>query len=280
MGQFSSSSFKTFSPASISILTWRAPHTLYNTLTSLAPILHIFSNHYVVCQEGDPDEVQIARQFGFTPITTGHNLGIQEGLARCAEVSATETVLVMEGDCILSSPENAPAVVLRCLNALSEQHVDIFQLHERATQPTPSYWRFWKRGLPLRPTMLGRLRPSAAMAKTSEAVCLSNFPHDGIPNITPLGAGMFVASSNCVNWCNRSFLTTKDFFLDKVVRFARENPTSRKVNGLPDLEHPINCRANREWWRGEMFKVGILFPGLFGHHRTERPEGDEKVRRE
>ncbi|MCX8996542.1 hypothetical protein NOF55_05440 [Rhizobiaceae bacterium BDR2-2] len=263
-------------PAGISILTWKAPKTLRNTLAALAPIYPLFSEHYVLCQEGDPEEIEIARQFGYTPVTTDRNLGIQEGLARCAELPEAETVMVMECDCMLRDPQNAAALVARCITLLDEQDLQAIQLQVRPEQPTTRYWHYWKPGFPLRPTLAGRLRRESANARTNEAVCLPDFPHQGIDDIEPLGDGIFVARSNTLNWCNRSFLTTKGFFLDTLIRFAREHPTSRKVNGLPDLEHPINCPQNRHWWRGQKFRIGIVYPGLFGHHRLERPQDDEK----
>lgn len=263
-------------PAGLAVLSWKAPNTLRSTLEALTPIFGLFTERFVLCQEGDPEEMEIARTFGFTPVATDRNLGIQEGLARCAELPSTEIVMVMECDCKLEDSANAPAIIARCISLLEKENLQAIQLQTRPEQPTSRYWRYWKPGFPLRPTLVGRLRREAGIARLNEAVCLPDFPTDGLEDITPLGEGIFVARSNTVNWCNRSFLTTKTFFLGSLLRFAREHPTTRKVNGLPDLEHPINCPQNRAWWRGEKFRVGILYPGLFGHHRLERPKDDEK----
>jgi hypothetical protein len=263
-------------PVTISVLTWKAPKTLSRTLASLAPLYSFFAGHYVVCAEGDQEEIAIAQSFGFTPIPTKHNLGIQEGLALCAEVSQTELVLVMECDCKLEYSQNLPALLSECCRLITEENFKAIQLQRRPDTPSQSYRKYWKNGFPIKPTIWGRIRRAAAMAKLNECIALPNFPQNGIPFIAPRGNGIFSTTSNTVNWCNRSFLTTKTFFLGELVKFAREHPTSRKVNGLPDLEHPINCRQNRAWWRGEKFRLGLVYPGLFSHHRLERPPEDEK----
>lgn len=62
-------------------------------------------------------------------------------------------------------------------------------------------------------------------------------------------------------------MINKDFFLNQVLSFARSNPTSRLVNGLPDLEHAMNSPTNRNYWRNGGFRVGLVRPSLFGHKR-------------
>ena len=264
-------------PVGLSILTWKAPNTLRNTLGALAPISDLFVERFVLCQEGDPEEMEIAQSFGFIPVATERNLGIQEGLALAASLPSTETIMVMECDCLLRDQINSRSIIELCLMLLETQKLQAIQLQARITEPTQRFHRYWKAGFPLRPTLLGRLRRGAAMARTNEAICLPDFPESGTEHIKPLGDGIFVAESNTLNWCNRSFITTKDFFLGQLIKFARELVTNKKVNGLPDLEHPINCPENRWWWRNNRFRIGIVQPGLFGHNRLERPADDEKT---
>lgn len=263
-------------PAGLSVLTWKSPNTLRNTLSALTAVADLFVERFVLCQEGDPEEMEIARLFGFVPIATERNLGIQEGLAMCATLPSTETVMVMEGDCLLYDQKNGREIIERCLSLLGEQNLQAIQLQARISEPTPRFWRYWKKGFPLQPTLLGRIRRGAATARTHEAICLPDFPEHGTDYIKPLGNGIFVAESTTVNWCNWSFITTKGFFLETLVKFAREHKTNKKVNGLPDLEHPINCPKNRWWWRNNRFRIGIVQPGIFGHARLERPDDDEK----
>lgn len=264
-------------PVSLSVLTWKSPKTLKNTLTSLSRIGHLFTQRYVICQEGDPEEIRIAQEFGYTPAPTDRNLGIQEGLAYCGTVPTTERIMIVEGDNRLSTRDDAPYFLEQAIRLLDSQNIQAFQLQERNTQPPKKFLRYWYPETPLQPTLLGRLRPGPARARLHEALCLEEIAKNGNVDLEKLERGIYLTHSDCVNWCNRPFLTTKSFFLGQLLPFARENPGKKRVNGMPDLEHPICCPANRHWWRGNRFRIGLLYPGIFHHNRLERNSDDEKV---
>lgn len=264
-------------PLSLSVLTWKAPKTLENTLAALTPIAHLFSERYVICQEGDPDEVRIATGFGFEPVATTENLGIQEGLARCGEVPTAEHIMVVEGDNMLTQDPDAPLLLAEAVRQMDRHAIAAFQLQERLTTPSSRFRRYWKAGLPLRPTLVGRMRPGPALARMNEALAFPEIAANGNAHIEKLADRLYCTHSDCLNWSNRPFLTTKSFFLGELVAFARKNPGTKRVNGMPDLEHPVNCPANRHWWRGNRFAMGMIYPGLFHHNRLERPPADEKT---
>jgi hypothetical protein len=71
----------------------------------------------------------------------------------------------------------------------------------------------------------------------------------------------------------------KSWFLEVVIPFANSRSHTRKVNGLPDLEVPINSRDGRSWWRSNQFTIGLVKKDLFGHNRYDRPVDDEKKRK-
>ncbi|TCT31766.1 hypothetical protein [Martelella mediterranea] len=266
-------------PVSLSVLTWKSPKTLKNTLKSLSRVKDIFSHRYVICQEGDPEEIRIAQAFGFKPVPTDKNLGIQEGLARCADAAETELVLIVEGDNMLVSRDDARYLLNGAIHAMTKPEHDIkaFQLHQRDPKLSDRFLRYWHPKTPLKPTLMGRLRPGPARARVHEALTLNDVAINGNEFIDKLERGIYLTHSDCVNWCNRPFLTTRTFFLGELLPFARANPGKKRVNGMPDLEHPICCPANRHWWRGSRFRIGLLYPGIFEHNRLERNADDEKT---
>ena len=70
-------------------------------------------------------------------------------------------------------------------------------------------------------------------------------------------------------------MTTKTFFRE-LINYAELHPTSRTVNGTPDLEHPLNCKKNRAWFKSLDAKMLVAIPGIFGHRRYDRAAKDEK----
>lgn len=262
----------------ISILTWKSPRTLEETLISIKPIEKLFFEKYVICQEADPSEIEVAQRFGFTPIPIPENLGIQGGLEMCVSVARAEIVLVVENDCPYLGNETGSEKISSAIRALHEGILDIVQLHCMGSRPSKRFTKYWKSAVPPRRTIQGFLRPSDARSAWGEAIILDNFPKEGTSEICRIDRSLYRTFSHHRPWSNRPFLTTRTFFLDVVLAFAKGNPSSRTVNGKPDLEHAINCRKNRQWWRKSKFRVGMMLPGQFGHTRIERPSEDEKNR--
>jgi hypothetical protein len=91
-----------------------------------------------------------------------------------------------------------------------------------------------------------------------------------------LGDGIYLSYSQYSKWENFALFTTKSFFLNTLIPFAETHPTSRNVNGFPDLEHRINSKQNRSWWKKQEFRLLIATPGLFSHRRLDRWVDDEK----
>lgn len=263
-------------PISLSILTWKSPRTLEKTLRSLEPVKSRFDECLVVCQEGDPVEVALCEQYGFTPVCTAQNLGIQEGLAHAAEVARNDYVLVMENDCPFVNRPQALAALDESIAAIREGVAGYIKLGYQSFFPRKRFRQFWGDRFPPKPTWLAWVRPGEARACKAEAVYLEAYESSLLPEVTDYSPHLALTSSRHVCWTNRAFLVSKAFFLGVVIPFARAHPGRKRVNGLPDLEHPLNCPANRWWWRGSDFRVGLARPGAFGHERLDRPRDDEK----
>lgn len=262
--------------ASLSILTWKAPDTLRRTLESLQPLCGLFADRIVICQESDPREINLATQYGYRPVALPHNAGIQEGLALAVKNSALELVLVLENDCNYLGGESGIAQLETCLSLFKEHKIDVIKLGELPAHPRQKYVKYWGNSFPPKRTLLGMLRRNEANSYKGEVIAFAEFQPDAVPEIEKLADHLFLISSKHAVWTNRAFLVSKDFFLRRLLPFARSHPTSRLVNGLPDLEHAINSPKNRNWWRNENFRIGLAKPGLFGHVRYDRPALDEK----
>ena len=143
--------------------------------------------------------------------------------------------------------------------------------------PLKRYVRYWGNKLPPKRRLAGFMRWKMANSLKKGALSL---PHISAANsfsgFEKLSDSLWLTTPQYSRWTNRSFLTRKHFFLESLIPFAEQHPTSRRVNGTPDLEHPINCSNNRSWWRSQSFSIGISVPGLFGHYRHDRTPDDEK----
>jgi hypothetical protein len=264
-------------PITLSILTWRAPVTLQRTLASLQGILPLFSERLVICQESDPAELACARQMGFKPIPIRENIGIQNGLKRAASEAQNDRVLVLENDAEYVGGEAGIRILHEAMEQMMTTSVDHIRLGRLDATPSKRYSNYW--GTQSRPhrTVIGYLQWHLANTRKYEMLSLPDMNPDDIPReFTRVSDSFWQTTSKYVGWTNRSFLTQKSFFLDCLLPFAEAHPTSRLINGCPDLEHPINCLQNRHWWRSQNFSIGIVKPGLFGHVRHDRNPDDEK----
>nr|WP_272210365.1 hypothetical protein [Marinicella sp. W31]MDC2876238.1 hypothetical protein [Marinicella sp. W31] len=120
-----------FPEVGLSVLTWKSPRTLERTLRSLQPVGDLFSQRTVVCQEGSPEEMDIARRYDFEPVATEKNLGIQEGLARCAESLSSERILIVESDNFFVASDHARDLLKRAVFLFDQHEMKAFQLGER-----------------------------------------------------------------------------------------------------------------------------------------------------
>jgi hypothetical protein len=258
----------------ISVLTWKSPETLSKTLDSLQPIMHFFSEHLVICQESDPDEIEISKHFCFTPICLNKNIGIQEGLAMAASAAHNETILILENDCNYIGGENNKETLLDCLLNFEKLNLDTFRLGE--PEISSSYAKYWGASLPAKRTPLGYIRWRKANFRLADGATLQGFSKFHSQQFTKITEHLFYTTSQYVPWKNRSFITRKSFFLNTLLPFARSKHGNRLINGSSDLEYPINSPKNRDWWINSKFKVGFTTIGLFGHTRLDRPILDEK----
>lgn len=263
---------------SLAMLTWKAPKTLQHTLQNLEPILDFFDEKIIVCQESDPEEIALARQYGFKAVALETNVGIQHGMKLAFESCSNELVLFLENDLVLKAGRDETKKTLTIIGTeLAEGRAEFAKLRYLPESRKKTFRRYWclSNGRPRR-RMLGYLRYGAANSMAADAVHFDIAPGLRSGYLVDTGNGIYQTFSKYSKWENLAVFAKKSFFLNTLIPFAESHPTSRTVNGHPDLEHRINSKKNKAWWRGSNFKLLIAKPGLFGHRRLDRWAGDDK----
>jgi glycosyltransferase involved in cell wall biosynthesis len=263
---------------SLAILTWKAPKTLQHTLQNLEPILDFFDEKIIVCQESDPDEIALAREFGFKAVVLETNVGIQNGMKLAFESCTKELVLFLENDLVLKTGREAAERILTAISTeLAEGRAEFAKLRYLPESRKMNFRRYWRlaNGRPQR-RLLGYLRYGVANSMAADTLHFDISPGLASRHLVDLGGGVYQTSSRYSKWENLAVFARRSFFLDVLIPFAETHPTSRTVNGYPDLEHRINSKKNKSWWRDNNFKLLIAKPGLFGHRRLDRWAGDDK----
>ena len=109
------------------------------------------------------------------------------------------------------------------------------------------------------------IQPWKARRLIGMSVYLEKYPEKKHPRyIKKLEEDFYIVDSCAMNWTNQSILTTKKFFLE-MLDYSDAHPRRRTVNGMQDIEKPLNCH----WWRSQHFKIGMSC-GLFTHQRLDR----------
>jgi len=263
---------------SLAMLTWKAPKTLQHTLQNLEPILDFFDEKIIVCQENDPEEIALARQYGFMAVPLDTNVGIQHGMKLAFESCSNELVLFLENDLVLKAGRDETRKILTTIGTeLAEGRAEFAKLRYLPESRKKTFRRYWclSRGRPRR-RMLGYIRYGAANSMAADVLHFEVAPGKDFSYLADLGNGVYQTFSRYSKWENLAVFARKSFFLNTLIPFAESHPTSRMVNGHPDLEHRINSKKNKSWWRGSNFKILIATPGLFGHRRLDRWAGDDK----
>jgi hypothetical protein len=162
---------------------------------------------------------------------------------------------------------------------VQELHPD-FTAHRSLPKAPPS---------PLTRRLRRLLKPQRAKSLLGRALYLEKFPEEVHPSaiqkisnpnnkkkptpVTPQSSPirnsnkddeLYLTDSRFLNWTNQSVLLPRQLFLETLMPFVRENPSSRTSNGFQSPERPLNC----PWWREQQFRIAMGL-GLFGHNRID-----------
>lgn len=275
---------------SLAFLSWRAPLTLRQTLEAFFGRVNVsdFSDAYVYFQEISIEDRQMAEDFSLRVFGNDRNLGIREGIKQAVLSASTPYVLFLENDCRLLKGIDRRDFLFQLERGLRD--MEKFQLHvmrfRHRFHPGADYGgiqkflEYWPQEPASDSSVLKMkriLRREKAVRLAGQSVYVDEFPEqrfaDSCDWISRLPSGNLRVSSGVMPWTNQSILIDREKFLNELMPYAEAHPTSRSVNGFPDLEKELNCR----WWRKSKFSVGVSDPGLFGHVRLDRSQDDEKL---
>jgi len=265
---------------SLTVLTWRAPKTLQSSLSSIKELLPFFDELILVCQESDPREMTIGANFGFRIIALEKNIGIQGGMKECFESARNELILFYENDLVLNqSVDKAKSLLTEAAAKLQKQEIDFVKfrfLPGNQNAKGKYFSKYWRvNNNKVRRRISGYLRFQKANRSLGTAIQYIWQKSLDAPGFNRISENFFQTTTQYGKWENRAVLTSKAYFR-KLLKFAEANPSSRIVNGSPDLEHPLNCKKNRKWLIKQKSSFLIAVPGLFGHRRHDRAAIDEK----
>lgn len=268
----------------VGILAWKAPVTLEKTLKAFSAqiLANRFQDAVVFFQEMSDEDRAVAQRYGFRAVGNDQNVGILQGIKSAVQAVRSDVVLFLECDCLLiEEAATARRILIESADDIRSGRVQVMRLRHLENPgddygTTQKYFRYWSYGNTaslLMPRLLRTFRPFKAQRLIGEACRTGPNPEDVFPrHIKRLADGHFCVDSSALSWTNQSIMVNKKWFLETIIPYAESHVRSRGVNGFPDLEKEMNCH----WWRKQHFNVGWADPGLFSHHRVDRPDTDEK----
>ena len=181
-----------------------------------------------------------------------------------AEGMRSDIVLLLENDLpLIESAARAKQQIAHAKAALANHEVDVFRFRHRIhpgyrEQASLKFLRYY------RPSLLAQirrlLRPGKAQKMIGNSIYVLTEPHKTFEEIEQMPEGWFRISAKHITWSNQSIMIRRDFFLEKILAYAEANPSSRTVNGFPDIEKELN----RPYRRKSGWRVGADL-GLFTH---------------
>jgi len=268
----------------LGVLSWRAPKTVDHTLASYADrdILTLFDHCQIYFQEITDDDRAVAARYGFSVAGNDSNRGIYGGVKALLECMSDDYVLFVENDCVLiEDRHNTERQLLSAVRdiELGKAHVYRFRHLRRPGEDfatVDKYLRYHSagsqsgirknRGSGIMPRVRRLLRPAKAERLKGIAAYVEPCPEKRFPNVfTRTAENNLIVSSRYLNWTNQAVLFRRRWLQEDILPWAAAHPSSRTVNGFPDIEKELNCR----WWRRQEFRIGLA-PGLFTHQRLDR----------
>jgi len=261
----------------LGVLSWKGWESLEAALESYAKadFFSLFDEQVLFLPEIDDRGRGVGARFGMRFEGSDANLGILGGFRALASAMTSDIVLLLENDCpLIERADVARERVETARRALAAGEVDVFRLRSRLRpgqrfQAKRKYEAMFPApGDPparrLAASLHRAVRPDKARRLAGGAVYAEAAPEARHPNVIERRPeGWWRVSSAVMPWTNQSIMVRREFFLDTILAYAAARPSSRTVNGFPDIEKELN----RPWWRKGGFRVGVG-EGLFTHERV------------
>ncbi|MGF1456049.1 MAG: hypothetical protein ACFB6R_11835 [Alphaproteobacteria bacterium] len=261
------------------ILSWKGYGSLRGALESYraADFLSLFPETRIFLPEAEDEGRHMAAEFGLSVAEHPDNLGILGGFEGLARSMSSRYVLLLENDFkLVEDRDTAARELATALDLLRTGRCQVIRLRSRR-QPGPpltglqKYRRLypvegdgpWQRAAK---GALRMIRPDKARRNLAACVYLYEDPSMVHPDVIRRDpdTGFFLVSSRFMNWTNQAFLIERQFFLDRIIGYAKTHATRRGINNFRSLE----IEMNSPYWRRSGWHVG-LGDGLFTHARRD-----------
>ncbi len=257
---------KTAPSFGIGMLCYKRYETFRHALDTYkrAGLFDLADETLIAFNQMDDGAKQIAEDYGIPCTGSEDNTGILGGFKMLAEGLTSDTVMLLENDLpLIESAERARQQIEHAKAALADDQVQVFRFRHRIHPgyrdvAAPKFLRYYK------PSPLAQLRrlvrPGKARKLIGNSLYVLSEPDKMFDEIERMPEGWFRVSAKHITWSNQSIMVRRDFFLDKILGYAEANPSSRTVNGFPDIEKELNSA----YWRNSGWYVGADL-GLFTH---------------
>lgn len=235
-------------PISVGILSWNAPQTLVETLTSYfeREFLDNINDVCILFNEISEQDKQVAEHFNIPYIGKETNIGIGKGFMELTKQCKTDNVLILENDWQLIEDLSTTLERLQSGLELLNKNVDVVRYRHRKNPGYP-HFSFQYKGRELEYYDDWHKVTSPHLL---DAIHWIEEPEKEFKGLIDKDGEYFTASSRYGNWTNNPCLYKKNFYLSVIEPFMGE--------GI-DLERKIAY-----WWPRQDFKVAHG-EGLFTH---------------
>jgi hypothetical protein len=237
------------SRVSVGILSWRRPSTLRHALRSYrrTGLLDAVGEVTLFCNEADPRELNLARDYRLRALTSDSNVGIGPAFARLAQVASRPLFLFLENDWPCTEPFGTAQQRLATAATLVETGAaDAVRLRHRRRYGHPLYSRAALSGRETELRNLPHLLDAAHWHAAPEEIFAGRIARRQVA-----GEEWFFAPSDHAAYTNNPSLYRTDF--------ARDVLAPRGLQ--PGLESEA---ALQDWWQGAGLTVA-MGEGLFTH---------------
>ena len=235
----------------IAVLSWRQPKTLRNTLESYQKngLLDLAEQKLVFFNEVSPEDVKIAKEFGFEVLSSKQNIGIGLPFQQLAEKAAKKYFLFLENDFMLIEKPEVTAERLKTAADLLDNGVDAVRLRHRYHYGDPNMY--------LKLVWNGTFKPEMPHIdgiyywKDISKV----YGEDKCEKISRGGEDIFIMPSDFAAYTNNPTMYRTEFIKKLILK--------QKFTPVDVIENKI-----QEEWRAAHYKVAFG-TGLFKHHPIE-----------
>lgn len=209
-------------------------------------------NTSILFQEGGPEDVQLANEYGIEASAVNRNMGIGAGFSLLASRSKSEYFLPLEQDWELTVPTQRTAIALHeSLSFITYEGIDVVRLRSRKQPGWPLYsiGAYKDRELEHYCPVTEKLSPHLM-----DCVHWMDDAHIRFPDKIQMHRGHFTTTSRWSGWTNNPCLFKRQFYLEAV---------------KPFLNDPLLEPSMSKWWSDQSFKIA-WGEGLFTHNDPDK----------